>query len=77
MQLSLLLLWLLLLLFLLFLLFVVVVIGMDVPREDPSKNIALSSHLCNFPMRPTSPTPITACINAYTRASAFVYVDQQ
>lgn len=35
------------------------------PREDPSKYIALSSHLCTFPIRPMMPTPMTACSNAW------------
>ena len=39
--------------------------GRDVPREEPSKKMALSSHLCSLPMRPTSPAAMTACNNAY------------
>ena len=37
----------------------------DVPREDPSKKRALSSHRLSCPQRPRAPTPITACIRAW------------
>lgn len=35
------------------------------PRLDPSKNIALSFHLCSLATRPTRPTPAKPCNNAY------------
>jgi len=36
----------------------------DVPRQDPSKNIALSSHLCSLDIKPMMHTPIIPWINA-------------
>jgi hypothetical protein len=35
------------------------------PSEPPSKNMALSSHLCSFAMNPNTPIPIIACINDF------------
>jgi hypothetical protein len=40
-----------------------------VPREHPSKNIALSSHLCSLPIRAMMPTPIMPCIKACAAVS--------
>lgn len=42
------------------------VLQRNAPREEPSKNMALSSHVCSLPKRPTSPSNITACSRACT-----------
>lgn len=34
------------------------------PNDEPSKNMALSSHTCSFPISPTIPRPMMACMRA-------------